>query len=153
NDNETVQLGNRTLRFLHTRGHANHHFCVLDEREGDIFTGDAFGLIYPLLQRAGLFAFPSTSPTDFDPEEARRSVRRIAGSGMARAYPTHFGEVTRISETAEQVLAWLDESEAILESAIAGSLPDSALEKYCAERLNAAFDSAFARRGLSPTRE
>src|SRR5262249_54286000 len=55
------------LEFLHTRGHANHHFCILLSESGkprSIFTGDSFGLAYPELQQSGLFIFPSTSPTD-----------------------------------------------------------------------------------------
>ena len=34
---------------------------VDDPATGTVFTGDTFGLVYPRLQRAGRFAFPSTS--------------------------------------------------------------------------------------------
>ena len=50
-DEEVLAFGARELTFLHTRGHANHHFCVADSATGVIFTGDAFGLAYPALQR------------------------------------------------------------------------------------------------------
>ena len=80
-DGETLAFGERTLTFLHTRGHANHHFCVLDTGSNGIFTGDSFGLVYPGLQQGGLFAIPSTSPTDFDAAAAKQSLDRILDTG------------------------------------------------------------------------
>src|SRR5690606_13064670 len=73
-DGEVLPLGRRELSFLHTRGHANHHFVVHDRAAGGVFTGDAFGIGYPALQTDGRFVFPSTSPTDFDPVAARESL-------------------------------------------------------------------------------
>ncbi|MDZ7791392.1 MAG: hypothetical protein U5L08_13035, partial [Xanthomonadales bacterium] len=44
-DDQTLRFGSRELRFcLHTRGHANHHFCIADSASDAIFAGDAFGL-------------------------------------------------------------------------------------------------------------
>ncbi|NJK88090.1 MAG: MBL fold metallo-hydrolase [Myxococcales bacterium] len=74
-DGSSVDFAGRKLLFLHTRGHANHHFVVVDEASSAIFTGDAFGLCYPDISERGLFAFPSTSPTDFDAPLARDAVR------------------------------------------------------------------------------
>ena len=70
-DGEVIAFGTRTFQFFYTRGHANHHFCIWDSASNGVFTGDSFGLAYPALQKRGLFIFPSTSPTDFDPDEAR----------------------------------------------------------------------------------
>src|SRR5690606_9396374 len=102
-----LQWGSRTLRFLHTRGHANHHFVVHDSATDGIFSGDAFGLRYPMLQGRGLFVLPTTSPTDFDPDEAKKSVRRIAENG-SRVYLTHYGEITEVAEAASQLLQHLE---------------------------------------------
>jgi glyoxylase-like metal-dependent hydrolase (beta-lactamase superfamily II) len=113
-EGEEISFGSKTLRFIHTRGHANHHFCVLvsDSSGPDaIFTGDSFGLAYPDLQKHGLFIFPSTSPTDFDPDEARKSIERIANSGAKSAYLTHFGEVKDLRKAADQLLDYLKEVE------------------------------------------
>src|SRR5699024_7188114 len=93
-DEQTLQFGRRELRFLHTRGHANHHFCIADSASGAIFAGDAFGLVYPALQGEGLFAFPSTSPTDFEPALARDSIRRLVDERPSCLYLTHFGAVS-----------------------------------------------------------
>jgi glyoxylase-like metal-dependent hydrolase (beta-lactamase superfamily II) len=148
-DNETLTWGARTLRFLHTRGHANHHFCILDEREEAIFTGDAFGLCFPALQAGGLFVFPSTSPTDFDPDEARKSVRRIVETGARRAFLTHFGEVTDLAGAASQLIAHLDRAEQLRDGAAASDQPDAALDAWVLPQLRAHFEASLAARGLS----
>lgn len=94
-DGETMRVGDRELTFTYTRGHANHHFVILDKKSKSIFTGDSFGIAYPLLQHGSRpFLFPSTSPTDFDAAEARLSYDKILASGAERAYPTHFGPWT-----------------------------------------------------------
>jgi glyoxylase-like metal-dependent hydrolase (beta-lactamase superfamily II) len=117
-DGEAVALGDSTLRFLHTRGHANHHFVVHDEARDTVFTGDAFGLSYPRLQRAGRFAFPSTSPTDYDGEAALATVDRILGLGTRTACLTHFGEVDDLHVIAEQLRAWFARSNALMRECV-----------------------------------
>ena len=142
-DGETIALGERTLTFLHTRGHANHHFCVADDRSDAIFTGDAFGLHYPALQRHGTFAFPSTSPTDFDAELARQAIRRIVDHAPAVVYPTHYGAVTDIETSAAQLIRHLDFAERVMDDAFASELPDDALESYVKPRLADYFAGLF----------
>lgn len=92
-DGEVLDWSGTPWRFLHTRGHANHHYCV--EIDGNLFTGDTGGLHYPDLDHGPRpFALPSTSPTDFDGPAARESLRRLAARGARIWYPTHFGPVT-----------------------------------------------------------
>ncbi len=134
-DEQTLSFGSRELRFLHTRGHANHHFCIADSASGAIFTGDAFGLVYPALQREGTFAFPSTSPTDFEPDLARDAVRRLVAEKPECLYPTHFGRVTDIATAADQLLRHLDFAQALRNDAEHSDLPDDALEACCRRRL------------------
>lgn len=134
-DGETLKFGRRELTFLHTRGHANHHFCIADSASNSLFTGDAFGLVYPALQGQGTFAFPSTSPTDFDAELARESVQRIVASGAERLFPTHFGELTDIRTAAGQLIRHLDFAEQLMLDAEASDLPDEALTGFVHTRL------------------
>ena len=148
-DDQVLQWGSRTLRFLHTRGHANHHFCVVDSGTQAIFTGDAFGLCYPVLQGGGLFVFPSTSPTDFDATLARQSLERIVRSGATRAFLTHYGEVTQLAEAASQMKDHLDFSEALMVEAAASALPDDALEGLVTPRLKARLEDGLRARGLA----
>ena len=134
-DGATLSLGGRTLRFIHTRGHANHHFCIVDEQSQSVFTGDAFGLHYPFLQGPGLFAFPSTSPTDFDGPLARDSVRKIVAEKPARVFPTHFGAVTHVEAAAALLDRHLDFHEQVMLDAEKSDLADDALTAYCQDRL------------------
>jgi len=148
-DEETLDLGRRTLRFLHTRGHANHHFCIVDEAAGAIFTGDAFGLHYPDLQGTGTFALPSTSPTDFDAELARDSIRRLVSLSPDVMYPTHFGAVTDIERRAEQLIRHLDFAERVMLDACASDHADDQLESYVKSRLVDYFTGLLDRHGAS----
>lgn len=140
-DGDEVELVGQTLRFLHTRGHANHHFVI---HAGDaVFAGDAFGLRYPALQDSGLFVFPSTSPTDFDGPEARKSIQRIVDTGARRVFPTHFGEVTEVSQAAAQLTAHVEFCEQVVSDAVASDLPDEGLSAFCTERWKARFEATI----------
>lgn len=148
-DRAKVELGDATLQFFHVRGHANHHFVVLDPAIDAVFTGDAFGLRYPDLQRPGPFAFPSTSPTDFDALEARRAVDRIAGLGVRSALLTHFGEVRELDAVAAQLRGWIDISEFALDAAAEGDLSGAAMERSIAATLWEAFERAARAQGMT----
>jgi glyoxylase-like metal-dependent hydrolase (beta-lactamase superfamily II) len=147
-DGATVPLGDATLSFLHTRGHANHHFVVHDPAYDAVFTGDAFGLVYPRLQRVGRFAYPSTSPTDFDAAEARASIDKIVALGTTRACLTHFGEVTDVAHVAGQLRAWIDASEALMNEAVALPAAEEA-EAHIKRGLQARLDEVAGALGLS----
>jgi glyoxylase-like metal-dependent hydrolase (beta-lactamase superfamily II) len=146
-DGASVELGGASLQVLHTRGHANHHFVVVDPAASSVFTGDTFGLVYPRLQRAGRFALPSTSPTDYDGAEARRSIDRVLALGVERALLTHFGEVRDLDVVAGQLRRWLDVSDALVQEA--ASLAPQEREELLRQRLAAEMDRAAASAGLA----
>jgi len=148
-DGETLRWGARTLTFLHTRGHANHHFCVLDSKTNAIFTGDAFGLVYPRLQHHGLFAIPSTSPTDFDAPAAKASLDRIVATGADRAYLTHFGGHEQLEGIAGQLHRQLDVYGGIVAQALADEIDEDALDTFCEARVRALFDQLLETHGLA----
>lgn len=152
-DGETVYLGegrSRALRWMETRGHANHHSCILDLDPGfgGIFTGDSFGLAYPALQKNGLFIIPSTSPTGFDPEAAIQSVDRILASGASRAFLTHFGVVEDLAAAAAQLRGHLEFSAQLCKEAAETSLSDQNLVEFCLQRLRAYLTGELAKRKL-----
>jgi len=135
-DGSTVQLGGASLQFFHTRGHANHHMIAADPSASAVFTGDTFGLVYPSLQRGRLLAFPSTSPTDFDAAEARKSVEKVLSLGASVAYPTHFGPVGDLAAVAAQLHRWIDLSEKLVDQAVAAGKPDeAAIQQALARRM------------------
>jgi glyoxylase-like metal-dependent hydrolase (beta-lactamase superfamily II) len=149
-EGENLNFGRKKLRFFFTRGHANHHLCVeLSEgMEKVVFTGDAFGLAYPDLQGGGLFIFPSTSPTDFDAQEAKRSIEMIVGSGASVAYPTHFGAVKDLEGARAQLFEMIDFSEKILDEAQHSSFADADLVTFCEPKIRSKMENLLKVRGL-----
>ncbi len=145
-EGQTQALGEETLEFWHTRGHANHHLAVHLPHAEALFTGDSFGLVYPALQDLGLFGVATTSPSDFDPQEALKTVQRIVQWGSAgaeshlplesqnegsgrRVFLTHFGEVKDVTALATQLksdLQWSSQQVDRLEASLkAGEISPS----------------------------
>ena len=93
-DGMTVELAGRPLLFRHTRGHADHHFCVWDEMSRGWFSGDMFGLSYSRMRFArGDFVMPTTTPTQFRPQDYVASVELLRSFSPRRMYLTHYGEL------------------------------------------------------------
>ncbi len=91
-DGETVSLAGRVLEFRHTRGHAEHHFCIWDEASRGWFSGDMFGVSYPWCRFPnGDFVLPSTTPSQFD----SRSLSCLAGVVRQLRPATHVPDPLR----------------------------------------------------------
>lgn len=139
-DGDTLKLGSGTLEFLHTEGHARHHYCIVDHQTGGIFSGDSFGLSYRELDTdRGEFIFPSTTPVQFDPDAAVATVDRLMSLTPSAIYLTHYSRVLDLWRLAEDlkrdVRAYADMALAI------GPGDDAALEaglrEYMYSRLDA----------------
>jgi len=90
----SLALNGREFVFFDTPGHARHHVCVLDTQSGHLFAGDTFGLSYRELDCHGRqYAFCTTSPTQFDPVAAHRSLDLILGLKPGAIYVTHYSQV------------------------------------------------------------
>ncbi|WCL51367.1 MBL fold metallo-hydrolase [Leptospira sp. GIMC2001] len=107
-DNETLNWQSRQFKFVYTTGHASHHFCIYDSLSNGIFTGDSFGIAYPKIGGVGKFIYPTTTPTDFDPDQARNSLDLILNTGAAVAYLTHFGSVGNLQNLKSDLVAGID---------------------------------------------
>lgn len=104
-DGETVSLAGRQLQFRHTRGHAEHHFCVWDEVSRGWFSGDMFGVSYPWCRFPEAdFLLPSTTPSQFDPDAYLASLDLLGGYSPQRMYLTHHGDL-EYSAPKSQLLA------------------------------------------------
>jgi glyoxylase-like metal-dependent hydrolase (beta-lactamase superfamily II) len=148
-DGEELKFGERTLKFIYTRGHANHHFVIHDSKTNGIFTGDSFGIGYLNIQKGNKpFLFPSTTPTDFNAEEAKLSVNKILETGAEKAYLTHFGEWNHMKEGAEQLLSSIEIMESIRLSAIKSELKDDELQFYCEEKIKEFMKQEVEKRNL-----
>lgn len=93
-----------TLSFVHTPGHALHHFCIHDSASRGIFTGDTFGLAYPNLYRNGKpFIFATTTPVHFSPDDMLSSIDRLLALQPKHMYLTHFGPIAPTPEVVAQL--------------------------------------------------
>ena len=103
-DGDVLHLGGRRLEFLHTEGHARHHYCILDHGSGCVFSGDSFGLSYRDLDTEnGEFIFPSTTPVQFDPEAAIDTVDRLMALDPPAIFLTHYSRVKDLHRLAEDL--------------------------------------------------
>jgi len=109
-DGHELLLAGRKLICLDTPGHARHHICIVDEQTGGIFTGDIFGLSYRELDVGGRqFIFPTTSPSQFDPEVMRASIRRLLALSPDAMYLTHYGQLYDVGQRGEDLLRRVDD--------------------------------------------
>lgn len=109
-DGESLALGRRKLGLVHTRGHANHHYCIVDAGARCIFSGDTFGVSYRDTDtRRGAFIFPTTTPVDFDPEAAHASIDRLMSFEPEAIFLTHYSKVTELQRLAADLHRHLDE--------------------------------------------
>lgn len=97
-DGDRLQLGESELLVLHTPGHALHHHVLYDRESSSVFTGDTFGLSYRQLDSEnGPILLPTTTPSQFDPEQLLVSVDRILALAPESAYLTHYGRVQDVA--------------------------------------------------------
>ncbi|MGD8827202.1 MAG: MBL fold metallo-hydrolase [Gammaproteobacteria bacterium] len=109
NDGDSLSLAGRTLEFIHTPGHALHHYCILDPEASVVFAGDTFGISYREFDsERGAFIFPATTPVHFDPDAAHDSIDRIMDFGPEAIFLTHYSRVTDLDRLASDLHAELD---------------------------------------------
>jgi glyoxylase-like metal-dependent hydrolase (beta-lactamase superfamily II) len=100
-DLERMNLAGRPFEFVHTPGHALHHQAIVDLDYSGIFTGDTFGLSYRELDTdKGAFIIPTTTPTQFDPEQLVHSIDRLAAYEPQYLYLMHYSRVTDVPRLA-----------------------------------------------------
>lgn len=104
-----INLNGRDIAFYDTPGHARHHVCALDAKSGHLFAGDTFGLSYREFDSDGRqFIFPSSSPTQFDPDAAHRSLDLITGLKPGAIYVTHYSQVREIARLTDDMHRLID---------------------------------------------
>lgn len=78
-DGDTVDLGDRLLRIIHTPGHSPGHICIFEENTGYFFAGD-------LIYTGSLYAFLPGS----DPISYHESISKIAQlENIKLIFPSH----------------------------------------------------------------
>ena len=144
-DEQWFELNGRKMQTLYTEGHALHHYSLNDPQSRGVFTGDSFGVSYRELDTAaGVFIFPTATPTQFDPDAAHVSIDRIMGCNPEQLYLTHYSRVRDLERLAADMHAAID---AFAEMALANKDaedPQAAIEPLMADHmLGAAMSHGF----------
>lgn len=103
-DEQWFALNGRPLQTINTEGHARHHHVLNDPQSKGVFTGDSFGVSYREHDTAkGEIVFPTTTPVQFDPDEAHKAVDRIMACDPEQVYLTHYSRVQNLDRLAAQM--------------------------------------------------
>jgi glyoxylase-like metal-dependent hydrolase (beta-lactamase superfamily II) len=100
-DGDRIPLGPRSLRVVHTPGHASHHIALHDDGSGAMFTGEAIGSYLPW---AGCVR-PALPPPEVDLEAALASIHRILEREPTTLLTSHFGAVPDVGAACETAAA------------------------------------------------
>ena len=148
NDGEVLLLGQRALQFIHTAGHALHHYCIVDHAAQIIFAGDTFGISYRALDtQHGAFIFPAATPVHFDPVAAHASIERLLSYRAVAIYITHYSRVSPPPVLADQLHQGIDVFVEIARRWAAHALPERT--RQMSRDMFAYFDAQLDRRGYT----
>jgi glyoxylase-like metal-dependent hydrolase (beta-lactamase superfamily II) len=115
-DGERLRLGTREFEIVHTPGHALHHHALVDLSARSVFTGDTFGLSYRVFDtEQGPWVLVASTPTQFDPEQLRRSIDRIVGYDPESVYLMHYSRVREVRQLAAELQLQIGEYVALAE--------------------------------------
>jgi len=105
-DGMELNIGkDRTLIFYDSPGHAYHHIIIYDPKSNGLFSGDAFGLTFPLFEEMGIrYVVPTSSPTQFNPEAMAETIRKVKPLNIKNIYFTHYGTWDNGEEVMERML-------------------------------------------------
>lgn len=113
-DGEQLALAGRVLEFWFTPGHAMHHQAIVDHASHTVFTGDTLGISYREFDTArGAFVLPTTTPTQFDPQQLEASVARVAAWRPRALHLTHYARVIDAERLADDMTTQVREFAAI----------------------------------------
>jgi len=113
-DGQWIDFNGRNIQAIFTEGHAKHHYALNDPTSRAVFTGDAFGVSYREMDTEnGVIVFPTTTPIDFDPDEAHKSIDRIMACDPECLYLTHYSRVDELQRLAGDMHQGIDDYVAI----------------------------------------
>lgn len=100
-DQQTYNIGELTIKSLHTPGHAKHHIAW---QVGEvIFTGDVAGV---RIDQGPVV--PPCPPPDINLEDWKNSIQILKNANPSTLYLTHYSSVENIDEHLNALLAVLD---------------------------------------------
>jgi len=98
-DGESIPLGERELKVIHTPGHDPNHLCFLDSKSGGLFCGDALGGYFSESE----VSVPSSTPGS-DPIVILQSIDKLQELNPAILFFSH-GSTTREGAKVIKMLA------------------------------------------------
>jgi glyoxylase-like metal-dependent hydrolase (beta-lactamase superfamily II) len=104
-DDAELRAGRRTLRALHTPGHASHHIAFVDPERRTAFTGDVAGVRLG----ASPYVRPPTPPPDIDIPAWHESAHRLRALGLRALDLTHFGRIPGAANHLDTLVRNLDD--------------------------------------------
>ncbi len=127
-DGYRCALAGRELELIHTPGHALHHYAIVDREHASIFSGDTFGVSYRELDTAqGPFILPTTSPSQFDPDQLIGSIDRLMSYAPESMYLMHYSRVTDTPRLAASLKSQIREFVRIVRESATKSEPSQAI--------------------------
>ncbi len=108
-DRSLISLGDRTLRILHTPGHASHHIAIHDDRSGAMCTGEAIGSYLPWADHYR----PALPPPEVDVEAALAAIDAMRDRKPTALLTSHFGRVpdpgSAFERAADRIRNWSED--------------------------------------------
>lgn len=155
NDGDIFKLEDRELQVFDTPGHAKHHNVIFDKKTDSVFSGDNFGIGYPRMGfGSSRLVFPSTSPTQFEPDKALETYQKIVDLQPKRVLLTHYGPIEDIKGTHQQLKEWIRFAKEIAAKRYAEGLRENQLVAALQDDLRTRFNTVFKEaRGTEPTPE
>lgn len=110
NEGVEINFHGRVFEIWDTPGHAKHHILIRDTKTKAMFSGDTFGVSYREFDtEQGCFCFISSTPTQFEPFDLSKSIRRILAASPPEIYLTHYSKVGHIQKIGQELLLQVDE--------------------------------------------
>jgi glyoxylase-like metal-dependent hydrolase (beta-lactamase superfamily II) len=90
-----------------------HHQVFADKQTQSVFTGDTFGVSYREFDAEGrAFIMPTTTPSQFDPQQLLASMDRVLELCPAQVFLTHYSRVADVqrlgAELKSAIAAYVD---------------------------------------------
>lgn len=129
-DGDEIDLGDRALKTVHTRGHANHHITLIDSRTNGLFCGDTLGMYFPWVD-----AIVVVCPEGFDLELQLGSIDRLKDLNPEILFFAHEGTGYNPRELMQRTSRQLKDFETLVRSSLDNGDDPSQTEERIEEYL------------------
>ncbi len=98
------------------------------------------------------FIFPTTTPTDFDYEEAVLSIDLIVNTGAEVAYLTHFDGVDALSDKAQSLKQSLALCDSAIKESVSANKSEEDMSLYFESKVKEMIENAAVKQGVLLTK-